>query len=373
MKYRGIVYDVGLNFGGDGYSVEPFDPAQVEYDMRVIANDLHANAVRIEGEEISRLETATRAAHSMGLTVFFNPWKMNDGFDGTCSYFEEAAKTAERLRTDGVDLVFVAGCEYSIFSKGIFPGESFNERAMYLGSQLMSGGGHMPIETITEGLREKSVELNRCLRRFVGIARTHFNGPVTYSAGTWEDVEWDMFDIIGIDYYRRGESEEQYISGLEPYKLGKPLAIMEIGCCAYEGAAERGDGGFILLKGTNPDGSGIFENGIVPTRSEREQADYLDTQLGLLASADVHAVFVYVFSFSCMPAGMGASDLDMMSFSLVKHFPSCDPRSNSGILPPWEPKQAFRRVADFFRSLEECHPKAQRSTMFQRPQASLSS
>jgi hypothetical protein len=41
MKYRGVVYDVGLNFNGQGFSVHPFDPTLVEYDMRVIANNMH--------------------------------------------------------------------------------------------------------------------------------------------------------------------------------------------------------------------------------------------------------------------------------------------------------------------------------------------
>jgi hypothetical protein len=122
---------------------------------------------------------------------------------------------------------------------------------------------------------------------------------------------------------------------------------MEVGCCAYEGAAARGDGGFALLQGANPDGSGIFEGGVVPTRSEREQADYVGTQLELLANADVHAVFVYVFSFPSLRTGEGAKDLDMMCFSLVKTFPDQDPRSKA--MPPWAPKEAFHRVADFFR------------------------
>jgi len=170
-------------------------------------------------------------------------------------------------------------------------------------------------------------------------------------------VDWDIFDIIGIDYYRRGESKEQYVAGLDRHRFGKPLAVMEVGCCAYEGAAERGDGGFMLLKSTNPDGNGIFEGGVVPTRSEREQADYLGTQLDLLASADVHAVFVYVFSMPCMRKGEGPSDLDMMCFSLVKYFPDRDPRSNA--MPPWERKESFHRVAEFFRSM---HPLIQCST-----------
>ncbi|PLB51396.1 hypothetical protein P170DRAFT_453152 [Aspergillus steynii IBT 23096] len=348
MKYCGVVYDVGLKFGDHGFSVEPFDPPRVEYDMRVIANEIHANAVRIEGEEISRLETATRAAHSVGLAVFFNPWKMGEGVDETRDYLKEAAKTAERLYQDGVNLIFVAGCEYTIFSKGIFPGESWNERAMWLGSHL--SGGHAS-DDVPRALREKSVELNEVLRSFAGVVRKEFSGLLTYSAGTWELVDWDIFDIVGIDYYRRGETEEKYISGLQRYRFGKPLAVMEVGCCAYEGAAGRGDGGFMLLKGTNPDGSGIFEGDIVPTRSEREQADYLSRQLDLLSGADVHAVFVYVFSFPCMPKGEGPSDLDMMCFSLVKHFPDQDGKSRA--IPAWAPKESFFRVAEFFRSIRQ--------------------
>ncbi|KAB2569517.1 hypothetical protein DBV05_g11807 [Lasiodiplodia theobromae] len=353
MKYRGVVYDVGLRFQEASLSVEPFDPQLVSHDMRTIATDLHANAVRIEGEDIPRLATAARAARAAGLTVFFNPWKMNAGVDETRAYLAEAAQVAETLRTEeggggGVDddIVFVAGCEYTIFSKGVFPGESFNERVAWFGSQL--SGGSMAAEDLPQPVRAMAPKLNEVLRSFVEVVRARFGGPLTYSSGTWELVDWDMFDIVGIDYYRRGETEEKYVEGLQRHRFGKPLVVMEVGCCAYEGAAARGDGGFVLLKGTNPDGSGIFQDDVVPTRSEREQADYIGTQLGLLANADVHAVFVYVFSFPCMRAGEGAKDLDMMSFSLVKTFPDHDPRSKA--MPPWAPKESFHRVADFFRS-----------------------
>lgn len=348
MKYRGIVYDVGLNFNGTGFSVEPFDPALVKYDMKTIADNLHANAVRIEGEEILRLEIATRSAHSMGLKVFFNPWKMNATVNETRAYFEEAAKSAESLRNEGIDLVFIAGCEYTIFSKGVFPGDSFNDRVMFLAPQFPRG--HMN-EDISQALRDKSVGLNKVLRSFVEVIRSHFGGQITYSAGSWEVVDWDIFDVVGIDYYRRGETAERYVSGLDRYRIGKPLAVLEVGCCAYEGAAERGDGGFILLKGTNPDGTGIFENDIVPTRSEKEQADYVGTQLELLNNAGVDAVFIYLFSFPCMPAGEGARDLDMMCFSLVKTFSKQDSRSKE--MPPWVPKESFHHVAQVFRSMEQ--------------------
>jgi hypothetical protein len=347
MKYRGVVYDVGLNFNGDGkFSVEPFNPTLVKFDMRAIANDLHANAVRIEGEEIHRLVTATRSAHAVGLTVFFNPWKMNANVDETRTYLREAAQAAEQLKNEGVDIVFVAGCEYTIFSKGVFPGDSFKERAMWLGTQL--AGDERALSDPPKVLLGKSMELNQALQLFVEDVRVAFKGPVTYSAGTWESINWSIFDIVGIDYYRRGETEEQYIAGLERHRYeDKSLVVMEFGCCAYEGAAARGDGGFVLLEGTNADGTGIFKDGAVPSRSEREQADYVETQLNLLAQADVHAAFVYVFAFPAMRAGEGARDLDMMSFSLVKTFVESDTKSMN--MPPWEPKEAFWRVAEYFR------------------------
>lgn len=61
------------------------------------------------------------------------------------------------------------------------------------------------------------------------------------------------------------------VAGLDRFKSDKPLVVMEVGCCTYEGAAVRGAGGFLILEGTNPDGSGRFAGGTVPTRSEQER------------------------------------------------------------------------------------------------------
>ncbi|KNG49873.1 hypothetical protein DDE82_001581 [Stemphylium lycopersici] len=351
MRYRGIVYDVGLHFEEGKLSIEPFSPTLVAHDMKTIAHSLHAKAVRIEGEPIYRLVTASQAAHAQGLTVFFNPWKMNATVEETCAYVKEAAIAAEQLRTSGTDIVLVAGCEYTIFSKGVFPGDTFNERVTWLGEQLTSTKGADMHQNLPISIREKSDKLNQVLHTLVETIRPIFHGTVTYSAGTWEGVDWSIFDMIGIDYYRRDETEQAYLSGLDHHRVaGKPLIVMELGCCAYEGAAKRGDGGFVLLKGTNPDGTGIFQDDVVPTRSEREQADYMSTQLGLLEKGGVDGAFAFVFSFPCMPIGEGAKDMDMMSFSLVKTFPKSDERASA--MPPWKEKEAFWRVAEIFGSAE---------------------
>ncbi|MGR9202288.1 hypothetical protein [Rhizobium leguminosarum] len=343
MKYRGVVYDVGLRFTvGNPYSVEPFEPALAAHDIRVIAREMHANAVRIEGEEIERLVIAARSAHAEGLTIFFNPWKMNVPIAGLTDYYAKAAHVAEELRKEGADIIFVAGCEMTLFNEGILNGSTVMERVVDLASLSQD----MQSEKTKILLSEKAGMLNNALREIVARVRKEFRGQVTYSAGMWEMVDWSLFDIVGLDHYRASEPPEEYVAALDRHRIGKPIIVMEVGSCAYEGAGDLGAGGFMRLQGTNPDGTGIFTDGIVPTRSEREQADYAEEQLGLLDGAGLTGVFIYVFSFPTYRFGEGAHDLDMMSFSLVKTYSDNHPKSKK--MPPWEPKLAFHRIADIY-------------------------
>ncbi len=349
MKYRGVVYDVGLQFSPGPFSVDPFNPDQVVYDMNVIANELHANAVRIEGEEIHRLVTAARAAHEAGLKVLFNPWKMNANAEETIAYMAEAAKEAEKLRLEGVDILFVAGCEYTIFSQGAFPGETFNERVGFMVEHVFgphSGGEESP------EMKAANDRLNEILAQIMEKVRVSFKGSVTYSSGTWEKVNWDLFDIVGIDYYRRGESAEEYLGKLKTYKTDKPLLVMEVGSCAYKGAAAKGDGGFAVFQGVNPDGTIIYQDNVIPVRSEKEQADYVETQATLLADSEADGVFIYVFAFPIFPHSEEiGKDMDMTSYALVKSYPKHDPRSKN--IPSWEPKEAYHRLAKVYGEMTD--------------------
>lgn len=345
MKYRGVVYDVGLRFtAGKPYSVENFDPELVTYDINTIATELHSNAIRIEGEEIERLVTASRVAHAAGLTVFFNPWKMNVPIAELPTYFSQAARAAEQLRVEGADIIFVAGCEMSLFNEGIFSGSTVIERiqgVIELGAAAQSNDQEL--------ISAKSAMLHDALTRIAAGVREEFKGRVTYSAGMWEKVDWRLFDIVGVDHYRSTETADQYVKTLDHYRLDKPLVVMEVGSCGYEGAGQLGAGGFMLLEGTNPDGTGIFKDGIVPTRSEREQADYVEEQLQLLTDSNIDGVFIFVFSFPAFLHGEGARDFDMMSFSLVKTYSKDHPKGQR--MPPWEPKEAFHRLAEIYQRL----------------------
>lgn len=345
LDIRGVVYDVGLRFGGNTLSVPEFDRERVAYDMSVIANILECNSVRVEGEDIDRIVAASREAHKHGLRVFFNPWKHGSDSAATVKYVKEAAKKAEVLRKEGMDIVFVAGCEYSLFNKGVFPGDSFDDRMQW----LMNLGGRPDSASMLLG---RSEALNRILNEMVMAVREEFNGQVTYSSGTWEIVDWSLFDIIGIDYYRNGETPEEYIAGLDRYvKIGKPVVVMEMGSCAYKGAAERGSFGFAILQGTDDSGCPVYEGGAAPGRDETVQADYIASTIELLRQGGADGVFVYVFSFPIYPYDPDGTDYDMTSYALVKSFTADDP--NAQKIPAWRPKQAFFRLGEVYSAMND--------------------
>lgn len=347
MNYRGIVYDVGLQFNPGQYSVECFNEPLVRYDMKTIADSLHCNAVRIEGEDLGRLQRASEIAAENELKVFFNPWWMNADAADVIPYMGEAAKVAERLRHKGIDITFVAGCEFTLFNRGILDGNSVNERLASM----------MKLQKIADNPRklkaaadEITMKLNRTLAAVVKAVRENFNGPVTYSAGTWESVAWTMFDVIGVDYYRDSQSDEKYLEGIQKYMgYRKPVWVMEVGCCAYEGASQLGGSGFTVLQGVDKDGNGIYAGGNVPVRSEKEQADYAENQIRLLSGSGVEGMFVYLFSFPISPYRENGIDSDMTAYPIVKSFPADDPRSSH--MPPWQPKEAFHRVASIYGGL----------------------
>ncbi len=351
LSMRGVVYDVGLMFGGTSLSVEVFDTAQVAYDMHVLKHLLRCNTIRIEGESIDRLKKTAELAHAEGLKIFFNPWKHEANADETVAYVREAAKVAEQLRKKGADITFITACEYTLFSRGAFPGDTFDERIGWLMS-LGQNQSEQGRANAFKQLQEKNIALNKILKQLCKTIRSEFNGQVTYSSGVWETVDWSIFDIIGVDYYRNGESAEDYVTGLDRYKKeNKPIIAMEMGCCAYEGAAQKGGFGFSVLKGVDTEGNAIWEGGTKPVRNEKEQADYIEENIGLLEKAQADGVFVYVFRYPIYPYSETGLDRDMVSYSLVKSFSTEDARSK--IMPSWQPKEAFYRLGTIFSKLED--------------------
>ena len=88
-------------------------------------------------------------------------------------------------------------------------------------------------------------------REIAAAARARFRGPVTYAAGLWEDVEWDLFNIVSVDAYRDARNAAGCCDQLrDSHRHGKPVAVTEFGCCSYRGAAARGGGGWMIIDET---------------------------------------------------------------------------------------------------------------------------
>src|SRR5262245_52804861 len=114
MKRRGINYDVGTHYG-ELVTRATFDVAVARRELEIIRDDLHCNAIRISGQDTERLVTATEAALQQGLEVWLSPllhdWNEQDTFDAVAA----CAAAAERLRKQWPRLIFILGCELTIF------------------------------------------------------------------------------------------------------------------------------------------------------------------------------------------------------------------------------------------------------------------
>ena len=344
MQRRGVCYDVGRNLYGDWR--KDYSPEAVRRELRIIKEDLHCNAVRICGRDVGRLAAATEYALGQGLEVWFSPELWNKNPETTLAYTAKAAETAERLhRQFPGKVVMSAGSELTLFMKGIVEGGSLWQRIgnAFKGDFVKSGRHNKP--------------LNDYLSRVTQAVRQVYGGPLTYASLPFEQVDWGPFDFIGFDHYRATQIKDRYAAMLKPLLAqGKPVVVMECGCCTYRGAEDAGGRAFnivdvrslilheipLLGRFVRPRLNGVY------VRDEALQAREIVDQLRVLDGAGVDGAFVYTFVFPNNPYDENPRyDLDMASYSLVKSYGG----NRHGTTYPgmtWEPKESFHVVAGFY-------------------------
>jgi hypothetical protein len=319
MRGKGINYDTGFSPAGH-WSRPLFDPAQVAREMRVIACDLHCTAVRITGGDPARLDVAGRLAAAEGLEVWFAPFPCELSPAGNLAVLAECAERAEGLRATGADVVFVAGCELSLFGSGFVPGASFAERIGSLG---------------TSDIPAVCGRLSDFLAGAVADARGRFGGHISYAAGPWEDIDWTPFDIVGVDGYRTAGNHEYFPWEIrQRFRHGKPVAITEFGCCAYRGAADRGGMGWAIIdrEADPPRLDGDY------VRDEAEQVRYLTELFSVFDAAGVDSAFWFTFAGFGLPLrDEPRRDLDLASYGVVAILDDNGTR--------WRPKESFHALA----------------------------
>lgn len=321
MRGKGITYDTGFRPAG-GNSRPTFAPAEVLRDMRVIADQLHCTCVRVTGADPDRLTVAARYAAAAGLDVWFSPFPCQLDQEQMLDLFRDCAERAEALRRTGAAVVFVAGCELTLFARGFVAGDTLVERIATAGSESDQPGDLAAVQQRLRGF----------LGRAAAVVRTVFHGPITYASGLWEEVDWSPFDIVSVDAYRDAHNQASYNAQVATYvALGKPVAITEFGCCTYRGAARRGGTGWAIVDRDSdpPRLTGSY------VRDEVEQAAYLTELLGIFDELGIDSAFWFTYASWSLPHHPDPRfDLDLAGYGLSRV-------TERGL----EPKRAFRALA----------------------------
>lgn len=325
LTIKGINYDVGTEYLPGRPSRTLWTETDIVRDMRVIAEELHCNSVNLYGSDIARLVEGAEVALRQGLATSIQP-RLIDGDRGQMvAFLERGAREAERLRRHG-EVTLNTGCEISLFTSGFLPGRTFRSRMR----NLIWSWPLLPLA---------NRRLSSHLREVARIARAAFGGPITYGAGVWENVDWDPFDLVGVNLYRDKENERTYTADLRGLKRhGKPVVITEFGCCTFDGAERVGGAGWLIVD-YDRDPPALKPG---HRRSERAQADLVGELLDLYIAEGIHGAYVFDFMESSHRHDPEAErDLDMASYGIVKVMPA---RSGE-ISLEWRRKEAFEAVA----------------------------
>ncbi|WP_208607650.1 hypothetical protein [Paenibacillus pectinilyticus] len=314
-----------------------FDPAIIQREMSIIKYDLHCTAVRISGQDIERLTLAAEFALQVGLEVWLSPAYIDATEEETLTYFIQCAKAAEVLRLQFPHILFVVGCELSFFMKGLIDGATSFDRI-----QTMMKPWRLLFSTVKRGSFHK--RLNAFLGRATSAVRAHFHGQLTYASGSWENVNWDHFDIIGIDYYREKFNKRFYREKLRKYMShDKPVVVTEFGSCTYQGAADKGGYGWAIVdrSATPPQ----LKSAVI--RDEEEQVTYMRELFDIFAEEKVDGAFWFTFVMATYPHDDNPLyNLDTASYSVVQSYSNQNGKTYPDM--PWEPKKSFYALAEYY-------------------------
>ncbi|WP_371659873.1 abortive phage infection protein [Streptomyces sp. NBC_00280] len=325
LTRRGVVYTIV-----DGETpVTGFSPARMRADIRTIRDGLHADTVEVTGDGVERLNATASEVAERGMHVWLQPTLGDVPERDILEHLAETGRHAERLRRQGASVEFSVGCEFWLFVPGIVPGETVLDRI----ENLLNG---------TVDWEKMQRRLDRFTAKAATVGRSVFHGRLSYAAAQDDKVDWNLFDVIGIDYYSYYPNRADYVRELRHFlRWGKPLAITEFGTCTYEGAPQSGGMGW-----------NVVDYDKVPqeikgdlVRSECAQAAYLVDLLEVFESMGLYAAMAFEFGTADAEhrADNPRFDIDMASYGInkaVKDRPG-DPSSPWR----WERKEAFRALA----------------------------
>jgi hypothetical protein len=346
LALRGVAYDTGTNFmtGQGDLSRVVWSEAHMMEEISLISDQLNCNSVTVYGSDHGRLAAAAHAAVERGLHVRLQPRLVDHSQSEILDHLAEAARLAESLRADGADIELMVGAVHLIFTPGIAPGEPYHQRMANayadLDHYLLRPDGRIDFH-------EAAPRLNDFLARAAATARSIFHGPVAYSAALFEEVDWKLFDSIGLMYQYLPvhlPTANEHLAEIARYhEWGKPVDIAEFGTATYRGAEEMAFR-FYDIVDRSGDPPTILDGYV---RDESAQAAYHLKMFGIFEQAGVRGAAVSELVHPTHPHSDDPRlDLDTASMCIVKTIRDdfSDPASDYRL----EPKESFHAIADYY-------------------------
>lgn len=341
--WRGVAYDTGTNFttGQGALSRVHWDTDLLESELGLVGDQLNANCVTLYGSDIDRLSAAASAALELDLHVILQPRLVDRPAQEVLDHLGETALLAERLRADGGEVTLTVGAVHLLFLPGLVPGEFYHERMANLYADHKH---HLLTPTAKADPAAAAPALNEFLGKAAAVARGGFRGRLGYSAAHFEEVDWQLFDYIGLmhQYQPTALDRAGHLAEVDRYRhWGKPIVIAEFGTATYREAEQKAFFFWDIADRSGPTPTII--DGY--TRDESAQAAYHLKMLDTFAEAGVHGVTVSELLHPTHPHSTEQLyDLDTASMCLVKSIRDdfADPASSYR----WEPKESFHAIAD---------------------------
>ncbi|SDJ97441.1 Glycosyl hydrolase family 53 [Actinopolyspora mzabensis] len=344
LVYRGVAYDTGSNHetGQGSISRTVWSNEIMRREIDAVRDELNANSVTIYGTRFDRLRETVEAAVSRGLHVWLQPRLMDGTQEQVLEHLQEAAKLAESFRTRGADIRLTVGSVHSVQTHGIMPGEHYHNR---MGNVFAHADHHFLRPAGPVDQEDVTTKLNAFLRRAAKVARDHFGGEITYSAGPFEEVDWSLFDYIGLTYYYfYHPTREGYVQELDAYRRwNKPIVIAEYGTFTYKDAHTKGLLGFDIVD-RSEDPPTVFDGFV---RDEQAQADFHTGMLRMFDEIGIHSVAVTEFIHPTHPHSSDPKyDLDAASMAITKCIR--DDYWDHDSTYRFEPKESLRAIGRYY-------------------------
>lgn len=323
-KSRGINYEVGLKFHPEHEVDYEAISKNIEEDLEGI-KELGCNAVRIYGDNPENLLLAAKIGLEKGLQIWLSPYLINGQEQSTLDLLLNVAEQAEVLRQQYGDKVkLIIGNELMITSQIAFEEEQYVDRikrygkfkALEMAKKYLRLIGLHRVLPDTDNFKEK---IRNFATKLALATKQKFNGQITYASLPDEEIDWEYFDITGVNLYEDATNKRKYPEELQRYKsYGKPVAITEYGTTPYRGAAKWGSAAHRVIDFQR--GRLKRDMGFMPIiRDEKAQADYLEKLLRMYEEheIDAHFIFEYINWNTRHTPNNPKRDLSTGSFGLV--------------------------------------------------------